>query len=113
MEEVEVRVEAGGGDVMAWRWSADAEAEARTGTFNVLVSNDGVGRARVLADGVAEDEGSMSPAAVEILLVNEEMAQPVQDAASLGWGVAIRGVVEFELERPASKAGGGRTLSAI
>lgn len=75
-----MRVEAGGGDVMACRWRADAEAEARTGTLTALVSSVGGGRARVLAD----EEGSMSPAAVEILLVNEEMAQPVHDAASLG-----------------------------
>ena len=107
---MEVRVEVGGGDVMAWRWRADAEAEARTGTLTALVSSVGGGRARVLAD---EEDGSMSPAAVEILLVNEEMAQPVQDAASLGWGVPMRGVVEVELVRPASGAGGGRTLSGI
>lgn len=102
-----MRVDVGGGDVIAWRWSADAEADARTGTLTALVSSVGGGSARVLAD----EEGSMSPAAVEILLVNEEMAQPVQDAASLGWGVPMRGVVE--LERAASGAGGGRTVSGI
>lgn len=107
---MEVRVEVGGGDVMAWRWRADAEAEARTGALTGLISNVEGGRARELA---GEAEGSMSPAAVEILLVNEEMAQPVHDAASLGWGVPMRGVVELELVRPASGAGGGRTLSGI
>lgn len=98
---------------MAWRWRADAEAEARTGALTGLVSSVEGGRARVLAEAATEEEGSMSPAAVDILFVNEEMAQPVHDAASLGWGVPMRGVVELEFVRPASGAGGGRTVSGI
>jgi hypothetical protein len=52
----------------------------------------------------------ISPAAVEILLVKEEIAQPVQEAASLGCGVLIRGAAVVE---GSAVLGGGKTLSAI
>ena len=64
---------------------------------------------RVAETGVPLELGSISPAAVEILLVNEEIAQPAQEAASLGCGVLIRGVVAVASE----VAGGGKTLSGI
>lgn len=98
---MDVRVESGGGgEVMVWRCRADAEAVARMGRVA------GFSRAEEGADG---EDGSMSPAAVESLLVKLEIAQPAQEAASLACGVLMRGVVETER----LGASGGSAVSAI
>ena len=52
----------------------------------------------------------MSPTAADTLLVKEEMAHPVQDAASIGCGVLIRGV--FVVDNSAA-LGGGNTVSGM
>lgn len=52
--------------------------------------------------------GCISPTAVDTLLVNDEMAHPVQDAASLGCVVFI--LAEEEVVESAA-LGGGRTVS--
>lgn len=79
----------------------------------------GFGRLVSLAAGVEVERGFVgtgvdvdwiSPTAVDTLLVKEEMAQPVHEAASLGWGVLIRGAPAL-VESVA--AGGGNTVSAI
>jgi hypothetical protein len=48
---------------------------------------------------------SISPLAEEIVLVKEEMAQPVQEVSL--WGVPIRGVAPFVFV----ELGGGRIVS--
>ena len=95
-----MRVERGGGEVMVWRWRADAEAVERIGR---------VAGFSTAGDGAAVEDGSMSPAAVESLLVKLEIAQPAQEAASLGCGAPMRGVVESER----LGASGGSAVSAI
>ncbi len=79
---MDVRVEAVGGEVTAWRWRAEADVV--------------VGRRRGSAmRGAEEERGALaevplgaavviSPWAAESLLVKEEMAHPAHEAASLG-----------------------------
>lgn len=102
-EDVEVRVDDIGGDATAWRWSADADAVA-------------AGRRVSLTTGIEAGRGAgasplevawISPAADETLLVKEEIAQPVQEAASLDCGVLIRGVADIGV----SAVGGGSAVS--
>lgn len=89
---MEVRAEAVGGDATAWRCSADADAVGRAGRRGSLaiVAVFGLGGASLF------DVACISPTAEETLLVKEEIAQPVHEAASLGCGVPIRGVAEVE-----------------
>lgn len=104
MEEVDVRAEVVGGEATAWRWRADADAVPGGRRDSDVGAEEGrVGFA------VALEAGEISPAAVETLLVKEEMAQPVHEAASLDWGVLIRGVGVADV----SVVGGGKTESGI
>ena len=102
-----MRAEFAGGEITACRCSVDAEAVPWFGRRPSLVNGTELGR----ADGfdVPFAVGWISPTAAETLLVKEEIAQPVQDAASLGCGVLIRGAVALD----ASILGGGNTVSAI
>jgi len=103
-----VRAEVAGGEITAWRWSAEAEAVPGAFRGSAVRGADadraGAGAGAPLALAV------ISPAVVEILLVKEEIAQPVQEAASLDCGVLIRGAPVVE----ASEVfGGGKIVSAI
>ncbi len=103
---MDVRAEVAGGEMTAWRWRTDAEAVP--GSFRgsaVRGTDEGrAGPVTPLALVV------ISPEAVEILLVKEEMAQPVQEAASLGCGVLILGAAVVDTS---IVLGGGRTVSDI
>lgn len=100
-----MRAEVAGGEMTAWRCRADAEA-VPGGLRDSVVKGAEEGRAGL---GVPLGLVVISPTAAETLLVKEEMAQPVQEAASLGCGVLIRGAAVT-----ASTAfGGGKTVSAI
>jgi len=101
-----VRAEVAGGEMTAWRCRAEAEAVPRAFRGSAVRGAE-EGRA---GPGVPLALAVISPAAVEILLVKEEMAQPVQDAASLGCGVLIRGAPVVEAS---AVLGGGKTVSAI
>lgn len=105
LEDVDVRAEVAGGEATACRWRADADAVPGS-----LLGSD-VGAEAVCGVFVApfETDDVISPAAAETLLVNDEMAQPVHEAASLGCGVLMRGVGVADV----SVAGGGRTVSGI
>ncbi len=104
-----MRAEVGRGEMTAWRWRAEAEA-VPGGLRGSVLKGAEEGRA-----GLAEPLGFgfgfvvISPTAEETLLVKEEMAQPVQDAASLGCGVPIRGAAAEASTAP----GGGKTVSAM
>ena len=63
-----------------------------------------------LVVGGVMEAACISPAAVDILFVNDEIAHPAQEAASLDCGVLIRGAVLPELSEA---VGGGSTVSAI
>jgi len=102
-----VRAEVAGGEMTAWRWSAEAEVVPGPGGLRgSVVKGAEDGRA-----GLAEPLGLVviSPTAEDTLFVKEEMAQPVQEAASLGCGVPIRGADVEASTAP----GGGKTLSAM
>ena len=103
-----MRVESAGGVATAWRCNTDAEAVPGAGLRTSLVKGAEFGRD--VGAAVPFELGWISPAAAETLLVNEEMAQPVQEAASLGCGVLIRGVLEFDVS---AALGGGSTVSGI
>jgi hypothetical protein len=60
--------------------------------------------------GVPFKVGWISPAAVDTLFVNDEMAHPVHEAGSLGCGVLIRGAAV--VDAPAALRG-GNAVSAI
>lgn len=98
-----MRVEVAGGEATACRCSVEADAVMGAGRRISLVAGTELGRAA----GVAVPLDWISPAADETLFVNDEIAQPVHDAASLGWGVLIRGADESTV------LGGGRTESGI
>ena len=102
---MDVRAEVAGGEITAWRCRADAEAVLGALRDSVVRGAD-EGRAGL---GVPFGLVDISPTAAETLLVKEEMAQPVQEAASLGCGVLIRGAA---VEASAA-LGGGKTVSAI
>ncbi len=76
---MDVRVEVMDGEATAWRWRTDADdvPGGRRG------SDVGAEEARVGFVPPLE-AGDISPAAVDTLLVKDEMAQPVHEAASLG-----------------------------
>lgn len=96
------------GEATAWRWRVDAEAVAVMVVGRRISLLAGCELGRIL--GVVVPLDWISPAVEETLLVKEEMAQPAQEAASLGWGVLMRGAVAFE---ESTAVGGGRTVSAI
>ena len=102
-----MRLDAGGGEVMACLCRADADAVVPG------VLRGSVGGGREEGRGGWEEPLALdwiSPAAVESVLVNEEIAQPVQEAASLGWGVLIRGA---EPADASAMVGAGMTVSGI
>lgn len=104
---MEVRAEVAGGDATACLWRADADAVpgARLGSdVGAEAGREGLATPFAFA---GDDE--ISPAADETLLVNEEIAQPAHEAASLGCGVLIRGVGVADV----SVVGGGRTESGM
>lgn len=80
LEDVDVRADVAGGEATACRWRADADAVP--GGRRGSVTGAEAGRDGFVAPFEAGDE--ISPAAAETLLVNEEIAQPVHEAASLG-----------------------------
>ena len=100
-----MRADVAGGEMTAWRCRAEAEA-VPGGLRDSVVRGAEEGRAGLDA---AFRSAVISPTAVETLLVKEEMAQPVQEAASLGCGVPIRGVAVED----STAFGGGKTVSAI
>lgn len=103
MDEVRDNEVDGRGET-ACRWSVDAEDVA--GARRLA---PGVGEV-TLAVGVVVPllvEGSISPAAVDSLLVKDEIAQPVHDEASLAWGVLMRGPA------PSVAGCGGSTVSGM
>lgn len=105
---MDVRVEGAGGTATACLCNADAEAVPETGRRVSLAKGaEFRGDAR---DGAPFEPGWISPAAAETLFVKEEMAQPAHDAVSLGWGVLICSVVEFDVS---AALGGGNTVSGI
>ncbi len=77
-----MRVERAVGVATACRCNADAEAVPGTGLRTSLVK--GAELERDVGAGDTFELFWISPVAAETLLVNEEIAQPVQDAASLG-----------------------------
>ena len=77
-----MRVESAGGVATAWRCNEDAEAVPGDGFRTSLVRGAEFGRD--VGAAALFELGWISPTTVETLLVNEEMAQPVQEAASLG-----------------------------
>ena len=77
-----MRVERAGGVATACLCSADAEAVPDAGLLISLVEGAEFEREARAVDPL--ELGWISPTAAETLLVNEEMAQPVQEAASLG-----------------------------
>ena len=109
LEDVEVRVEVAGGEATACRWRFDADAVIGAGRRISLVAGTELGRG---AMGVVVPLDCISPAVEETLFVNEEMAQPVHEAASLefGCGVLIRGADAFDAS---TAVRGGKTVSAI
>lgn len=85
---MDVRVETAGGVAIACRWRTDADAVLGARRRTSLVCGAEGGRGAVPLE---MEFDWISPAAEETLFVNEEIAQPVQEAASLGWGVLMRG----------------------
>ena len=77
-----MRVERAGGVATACLCRADAEAVPGAGRRISLVK--GVELGRGVGEAAPFALGWISPTAAETLFVNEEMAQPVQEAASLG-----------------------------
>ncbi len=75
-----MRPDAAEGEATACRWRTDAEADPSVRRGSVGNGAE-VG---CVAFEVPFAEDVISPAAAETLLVNEEMAQPAQEAASLG-----------------------------
>jgi hypothetical protein len=65
---------------------------------------------RVVDARVPLESGWISPAVEETLLVNEEMAHPVQEAVSLGSGALMRGAAEPD---ESAAEGAGKTVSGI
>jgi len=104
-----VRAEAAGGEETACRCSADAEAEAVPAAGRRTSFAVGAEFGRAAGTDVPFEAGCISPAAVETLLVNEEIAQPAQEATSFACGVLIRGVFAVA----SAVAGGGNAVSAI
>src|SRR5690606_8142532 len=100
--EDDVRDIDGGGDATACRWSVDAEA--RPPLFGT------VGLGEVAGLGVVVPFAWISPAAVDSLLVKDDIAQPAHDeeAGSLACGVPIRGAGELS-----DAFVGGRALSGM
>jgi len=84
----------------------DAEAVIGAGRRTSLVAGTELGRVTCVAALL----DWISPAVDETLFVNEEMAQPAHDAASLGWGVLMRGADAFDAS---TAVGGGKTVSGI
>ena len=103
-----MRVDSAGGVATASRCKADAEAVPGAGLRTSLVK--GVGLGRVVGAAAPFAFGWISPTAAETLFVKDEMAHPVQEAASLGCGVLIRGVFELDVS---AAVGGGNTESGI
>lgn len=79
LEEREVRVDIDG-EVTAWRWRADTEGFEGRGTGAGGFGGALLGRSS--AEPLLFDD-VMSPVAADILFVNEEIAQPVHEAASV------------------------------
>ena len=104
-----MRVERAGGVATTWRCTADAEAVPGAGFRAALVDSVEFGR-DVGAAAAPLELGWISPAAAGTLFVNDEIAQLVHEAASLGCGVLIRGVFEFVVS---TALGGGNTVSGI
>ena len=98
----------GGGDLRAWRWRVDAEEDVA-----------GVGRLGGGADGpplagtAGDEEGWISPAAAESLLVKEEMAQPAHPAAAAADDSAGCGVDILGPPPPAAAMSGGSAVSGM
>lgn len=103
-----MRAEFAAGETTICRCNADAEAVPGFGRRGSLVNRRELGRADGF--GVPFAVGWMSPVAAETLLVKEEMAQPVQEAASLGCGVLMRGAPALDVS---TALGGGNAESAI
>lgn len=77
-----MRVEVAGGEVTACRWRVDADAVTGFGrrvSFGVGMEFD-----RGFGGAVPLEDVWISPVAEATLLVNDDIAQPVQEAASLG-----------------------------
>lgn len=77
-----MRVERAGGVATACRCNVDAEAVPGADLRISFVRGAEFGRELGAAEPL--ELGWISPAAAETLLVNDEIAQPVQEAASLG-----------------------------
>ena len=103
-----MRVESAGGDATACRCSADADAVPGVGLRTSLVK--GVELGRIVGSAATIALGCISPTAAETLFVKDEMAHPVQEAASFGCGVLIRGVFELDVS---AAVGSGNTESGI
>lgn len=72
------------GVATAWRWRADADAVAGAGAGRRESFDRGAELGRVVGVDEPFVADCISPAAAETLFVNEEIAQPVQEDASLG-----------------------------
>ena len=86
-----MRAEVMGGEATACRCNAEAEDVFGGGRRTSFVAGAEVGRVVGAEDPFVA--ACISPAAEEILLVKEDIAQPAHPLPSLGCGVLMRGVV--------------------